>query len=149
MAPRWLEPLLRRWPPTVPTGTLTPRGAVRAIASFTFVVTLIAGLLIHVVDRSEYPTLGRGLWWAAQTVTTVGYGDAVPSATGGRIVAVIVMLSGIAGVSVATAAISAGLIESARRNRPAPHDDLVAARLEALADRLERIEDRLERRRAA
>jgi voltage-gated potassium channel len=140
---------LRVWPPVVPGGRLTPRRAVRAIATFTFLVTLVSGLLIHIVDRSEYPTLGRGLWWAAQTVTTVGYGDAVPAATEGRIVAVFVMLSGIAGVAVVTAAISASLIEEARHRRPTAHDDRLSARLEALEQQLDRIEQRLRRRSAA
>jgi voltage-gated potassium channel len=144
----WLA-RLRVWPPTLPGHRLTGRGAVRAIASFTFLVTLIAGLLIHIVDHREYPTLGRGLWWAVQTVTTVGYGDAVPGATGGRIVAVFVMLSGIAGVAVATAAISAALIEQARHRRTSPHEDQLAARLDALELQLSRIEDKLSRRSAA
>jgi voltage-gated potassium channel len=140
---------LHVWPPVTPGQKLTPRAAVRAIAWFTFLVTLASGLLIHLVDRTEYPTLGRGLWWAVQTVTTVGYGDAVPAETEGRIVAVFVMLSGIAGVAVVTAAISAVLMEQARHRRPSPHDDLVAARLDELGARLDRIEANLHRRNAA
>jgi voltage-gated potassium channel len=72
-------------------------------------------------------------------VTTVGYGDVVPKATAGRIVAVFVMLSGLAFLTVATAAISARLIESRRRS-----DEL-----EAIAERLDRLEALLRDRRAA
>ncbi len=39
--------------------------------------------------------LGDALWWAVVTITTVGYGDYYPVTTVGRIIAVIVMFSGI------------------------------------------------------
>jgi voltage-gated potassium channel len=131
---------------------LTPAGAVRAIAGTSLLVTLASGLLIHLLDREEFPTLGGGLWWAAQTVTTVGYGDAVPEATSGRIVAVYVMLAGIALITVATAAISARLIESARRAAPAsqePEESALDARLAEIVARLDRIECAMQERRAA
>jgi voltage-gated potassium channel len=115
----------------------------------TLLVTLFSGALIHIVDRREFPTLGAGLWWAAQTVTTVGYGDAVPEATGGRIVAVYVMLTGIGFLTVATAAISARLIESARRTVSEGDESALLLRLEELTDRLERMEASLRERRAA
>jgi voltage-gated potassium channel len=124
---------------------MSPWGAVRAITATTLLVTLVSGLLIHVVDRDEFPTLGSGLWWAAQTVTTVGYGDLVPEATAGRIVAVYVMLAGIAFLTVATAAISARLIAGARVGRDAE----LADRLERLCERFEQLEAGLAERRAA
>jgi voltage-gated potassium channel len=55
------------------------------------------------------------LWWAAETVSTVGYGDVVPHATRGRLVAVMVMLSALAFLTVVTAAITATLLESTHR----------------------------------
>ena len=93
---------------------------------------------MHLVDRREYPTIGSGMWWAAQTVTTVGYGDSVPSQTAGRIVAVYVMLAGIACVTVVTAAVSAVLIEGVRASKNESTD--VAALLAGLDERLARIE---------
>jgi voltage-gated potassium channel len=93
----------------------TPARAVRAIACVTLLVTLASGALMWLIDRKEFPTLGRGLWWAAQTVSTVGYGDVVPHATRGRLVAVMVMLSALAFLTVVTAAITATLLESAHR----------------------------------
>jgi hypothetical protein len=43
-----------------------------------------AGVLISVIDREEYPDVGIGMWWALQTVTTVGYGDVTPTHVAGR-----------------------------------------------------------------
>jgi voltage-gated potassium channel len=62
----------------------------------------------------EFPTIGRELWWAAQTVTTVGSGDAVPEATAGRLVAFVVMLNALGLVSVITGAVTAAMLEAAR-----------------------------------
>jgi Ion channel len=65
----------------------TPRGAAIVIATASTVMTVVAGLLVTVVDRETYPSIGSGLWWAAQTVTTVGYGDNVPMNLAGQLVA--------------------------------------------------------------
>src|SRR5262249_3353467 len=139
--PRWTE-LVRR--------SRTPGGAVRAVAVLTLAMTLVSGTMIHVIDHDEFPTLGAGLWLAAQTVTTVGYGDVVPQATAGRLVAVYVMLTGIAFLTVSTAAISASLIAGARRqSRSAADEAVLDARLTEISNRLERIEAALQHRRAA
>ena len=44
-------------------------------------------LLIRILDPHDFPTIGLALWWAVMTVTTVGYGDIVPTTTAGRFVA--------------------------------------------------------------
>ena len=72
----------------------TPRGAAIVIATVSTVMTVVAGLLMTVVDGESFPSIGSGLWWAVQTVTTVGYGDNVPTNLTGRLVAVLVMLLG-------------------------------------------------------
>ena len=56
----------------------TPRGAAIVIATASTVMTVVAGLLVTVVDGENFPSIGSGLWWAVQTVTTVGYGDNIP-----------------------------------------------------------------------
>jgi len=129
----------------LPSELTAPRAGM-AMAVVTVLVTVAAGLLIWTFDREEFPTVGRGLWWALQTVTTVGYGDAVPSRVEGRIIAVVVMLAGIAFVAVTTAAITAAFLESTRRRLRGDGDD-VQGRLDEIAARLDAVDASLRQRR--
>src|SRR5881398_1456096 len=73
--------------------SLTARRAAGIIAAFTVAITVAGGILERLLDHREYPTIGRGLWFSLQTVTTVGYGDVTPRQAIGRAIASIVMLS--------------------------------------------------------
>ena len=96
---------------------------------------------MHFADRDAFPTIGRGLWWSVQTVTTVGYGDAVPATVAGRLVAALVMLAGIAFIAVLTAVITASFIENARRRRGLDGDaEAGTAKLDEISDRLAALE---------
>lgn len=119
--------------------SLTARRAAAIIAGFTVLVTVVGGVFERVFDHPEFHTIGKGLWFALQTVTTVGYGDATPSHASGRIIATVVMLAGIAFLAVITASVTAGLIEASRRRTPRVDADL-AQRLDELNARLGRIE---------
>lgn len=57
-------------------------------------------------------SIGDALWWAATTVTTVGYGDRYPVTATGRVIAVILMVVGIALVGAITASIAAWFVSS-------------------------------------
>ena len=63
---------------------------------------------------STIKSFGDGLWWAATTVTTVGYGDKVPVTVEGRLVAVALMLVGISVLGVVTAAVAAWFVDQLR-----------------------------------
>jgi voltage-gated potassium channel len=121
---------------------LTARRAAFLIGGSSLLIAMVCGLLMRVVDKKNFPNTGSGLWWAVQTVTTVGYGDRVPTTTAGQILATLVMVVAIGLISVLTAAISAVFIESARQ-RLRRGDQIT---LEEIAERLERIERRLEER---
>ena len=119
---------------------LTARRAARIIASVTVSITIISGVLMHFTDEKTYPTIGDGLWWAIQTVTTVGYGDLVPTSTVGRAVAALVMVVGIGFLTVVTAAITSSFIESARRRIEGTQTDPLSVKLDQIGARLEVIE---------
>jgi voltage-gated potassium channel len=130
--------------------------SVRKAASVIVIVTaftvVASGLLMRVIDHKEFHSFGVGLWWAVQTVTTVGYGDVTPRDVGGRLVAAAVMLEGTALIAVVTAVITSTFVSRARIERDASgarHLDqeqaIVNARFDDLSARLERIEELLRR----
>lgn len=139
-----LERRLTRW---IAHAT-RPRGAAIVIAAVATTITVIAGVLMTVIDRDEFPSIGSGLWWAVQTVTTVGYGDHVPADVPGRIVATLVMLLGIGFITVITASITSGFVARWQREQSAAGDDAASAdQLRSIDERLERIEAALNERR--
>jgi voltage-gated potassium channel len=124
----------------------TPRGATIVIATASTVITVGAGLLMTLVDGEHFPSIGSGLWWAVQTVTTVGYGDDVPTSLTGRLVAVLVMLVAIAFLTVITASITSTFVSRVRREGTPPGAETATAeQVRQLDSRLERIEAALSR----
>jgi voltage-gated potassium channel Kch len=113
----------------------------------TLIVVLVAGVVITVVDQESFPNYGRGLWWAAQTVTTVGYGDVVPESGSGRVVAVIVMITGIGFITVVTGSIVSLFVTKITRHHDRAERERFERTIEEIAGRLERIEQSLAERR--
>jgi voltage-gated potassium channel len=126
-----------REPPSV-------REAAAVIVTATALIVLGAGLLISIIDSEEYPSLGVGLWWALQTVTTVGYGDVAPKNVSGRLVGAVVMLEGIAFIAIITAVITSTFVARAERE----HEREMAEDEDQLTDRqlIEKRFDELERK---
>jgi voltage-gated potassium channel len=82
------------------------------------------------VDHGDFTSFWNGVWWAAVTVTTVGYGDLYPTSVPGRIVAIVLMFAGIGFIAVLTATIASIFVKTDR-------SDETTAILESL-NRLER-----------
>ena len=89
---------------------------------FLYLMTFAAGAIIagaigeYIVESpvkdAKITSIGDAFWWAMATVTTVGYGDVYPVTTGGRIIASIVMIVGIAILGIFISTLDATLIES-------------------------------------
>ncbi len=80
----------------------------RAIISI-FIITIAAAAVVTYFEASqgeEFKTFWDSVWWVMVTISTVGYGDKVPVTPEGRITAVVVMLFGIALLSIITATVS-------------------------------------------
>ena len=140
--PRFVERRMTKFlrePPSV-------RGAAGTIVTATAIVVVAGGVLIRFLDHSEYSDVWVGMWWALQTVSTVGYGDVTPHHVSGRIVASFVMLEGIAFLAIVTAAITSTFVArateehlSAEAEDEESDYDKLAARLDALNGKLDRL----------
>ena len=97
--------------------TLLSPAFLKSFAALVLVLGLI-GLSIWLLERQRNPEhfggtraagLGSGFWWAAVTMTTVGYGDKVPKTGGGRVLGTVWMFVSIITISGFTAAIASAL----------------------------------------
>ncbi len=127
-----------REPPSV-------RVATGVIVSATAVVVLGSGIVIWALDHDEYPNIWVGMWWALQTVTTVGYGDVSPTNPSGRIIGAVVMLYGVAFVTIFVAAITSIFVARAAEERGVAEGE-AERRIEERLERIERTLEQLSRR---
>ena len=99
-------------------GSLRGRVAVYVSGS-TAMVLFLASLAVLDAERDAHDnnitTFPDALWWALTTITTVGYGDHFPVTGRGRVVAVGLMLSGIALLGVVTASFASWLLDKVRQ----------------------------------
>jgi ABC-type amino acid transport substrate-binding protein len=125
-------------------------GGLRRFFSMTFlkvvgaltVVLLASGLLVWVFERKRNPEMfggpthqgiGSGFWWAAVTMTTVGYGDKAPRTAGGRLVALFWMFTSLLIISGFTAAIASALTVGALDSPIQGPKDLLGLRVASVS----------------
>ena len=76
----------------------------------TTLVVLVSSLTVLVAERNApgatIVSFGDALWWAAETISTVGYGDMYPVTVPGRVIAVTLMVNGFLILSVLTATVA-------------------------------------------
>ncbi len=73
------------------------------------VMIVISGTVFSFVENRQ--TVPEGIWWAVVTATTVGYGDVVPTTGLGRLIATVLMFTGVSFLALLSAAIAARLVE--------------------------------------
>ncbi len=94
------------------------REEARSVAALLFVLLLtvvIAGSLMYMLENSEQPgvfsSIPAAMWWAIETLTTVGYGDMVPVTVAGRIVGGAVSIVGIGTLALFSGLITVGFLD--------------------------------------
>jgi voltage-gated potassium channel len=94
------------------------------------ILLLLAASLVYLLERSSQPdafgSIPAALWWAIVTMTTTGYGDVVPQTVLGRMLAGIVMISGILVFALWAGILATGYAEETRRREFLRTWDLVA-----------------------
>jgi voltage-gated potassium channel len=92
--------------------------------------------------ESKIHTLGDALWWATTTVTTVGYGDLSPVSPMGKLVAVALMIGGIALVGSVTATLASWIVQRVAEE-DAADEVATRAQIEQLREEIQRLSNLL------
>lgn len=95
------------------------------------IVLFMAALLAYAVERDAQPqtfgSIPQAMWWAIVTLSTTGYGDAVPQSFVGRVLAGVVMMSGIGVFALWAGILATGFAEEVRRRDFVNNWQLVSA----------------------
>ena len=121
------------------------------LAAMTLGLGILAGFVVTLIDREDFPTFGTGIWWAIVTLATVGYGDVVPHTPWGRVVGGAVIVLGVTFLSFLTATVTSYFVSSeqdatkeADQERRDAKDEQLLSALGKLEERLAAIESKLE-----
>lgn len=123
----WLAGLGRLW-----------SGELWAVFPCLAFLLVLVGFLVWIAERRVNPEqfggppargIGHGFWWAAVTMTTVGYGDKAPVGAVGRVIGLIWMFASLVIISGFTAAIASALTIGEMTAQVANADDLVRVRV--------------------
>ena len=126
---------------------LRPRNAAFVIAAIWVVAVIVFGIIERIADSETFPSIWLAFWWAIQTVTTVGYGDIVPGQASGKAMAAVLMIVGLAFLSVVTATITSVFVARRQAELAEAGKDPVMRRLDEIATRLVAIDAQLGSRR--
>ncbi|HEX5185310.1 MAG TPA: ion transporter [Nitrososphaeraceae archaeon] len=91
----------------------------------------------HNAPDSKITSLGDAFWWAVVTVTTVGYGDVYPITVEGRVIAAVIMVIGIAILSILISTVGAQFIESKIKDQRKREENSIKALIKKKIDKLE------------
>lgn len=97
---------------------------------------IVAAILVFAAERQRdgpIQSFADALWWAAATITTVGYGDVYPKTPAGRGVAVALMLVGISLFGLLTARVAAFFVQGAQ-------DEPIETKLEEILARIDQLD---------
>lgn len=115
----------------------------RSNAKYAFMVAglivLLAAVMVYSVEHdasgSNIHSLTDALWWAATTVTTVSYGDLYPVSPEGQVVALVLMVVGIALFGLVSASLASLFVQAETKDE---YEDL-AAKINRLEDKIDRL----------
>ncbi|MBK5111487.1 MAG: two pore domain potassium channel family protein [Thermoleophilia bacterium] len=138
----WVERRVRR---KVDRKGLRPSIAAWMIAIAWIGAIIVFGILEHLIDPETFDNVWLGMWWATETVTTVGYGDTVPEQTSGRLVAAVLMIGGLSLFSVITGIITSAFVTRAQADRSSDASDPPESKLDQVLAELEDVRGQLSR----
>jgi voltage-gated potassium channel len=131
------------------------REEARSIAAVLFILALtliMSSALMYMVEGEAQPnvfnSIPAAMWWAIETLTTVGYGDMVPITTVGKVLGGIVSIVGIGTLALFSGLITVSFMDQLRNRREQYHRVIEAHLTDGRLDQqeiqeIERIGDQL------
>ena len=113
------------------------------LALTTLTVALVAGFVVTVIDKQDFPDYGTAVWWAVVTLGTVGYGDVVPHTGWGRVVGSVVIIVGVTFIAFVTAVITSLFVEEEQKTHRRVTEDAQRAYQDEMRLLLEDMSSRL------
>jgi voltage-gated potassium channel len=114
------------------------------LALVTFALGLLAGFVVTLVDKKDFPTFGDGVWWSIVTLGTVGYGDIVPRTAWGRVVGSVVIIFGITFIAFLTATVTSAFVSAEQERLREQEEEREEAVEQETRQLLARLEERLD-----
>ncbi len=101
------------------------------VTSIFGIVMFGAALAAYIIERDVQPdkfgSIPQAMWWAVVTLSTTGYGDAIPQSFAARVLAGLVMMSGIGIFALWAGILATGFYQEVRRQDFVRNWQLVAA----------------------
>lgn len=120
------------------------RSHLLALLGVTVSIVVIGAFAALILDSgteaAQITNFSDAVWWSLSTVTTVGYGDIVPSSVGARIMGMGLMVVGIGVMAAFISQVSATLVES-RMKRSSRQDDLKATIISEIKAKIDNIDE--------
>ena len=113
------------------------------LAVTTLVVALLAGFIVTIIDKEDFPNYGTAVWWAIVTLATVGYGDVVPHTGWGRVVGSVVIIVGVTFIAFLTAVVTSLFVDEQQKTHRTPIEEAQRAYQDEMRRRLEDVASRL------
>lgn len=110
------------------------------LTAFLLVMFCSIGILIceQPDPNANIKTAGDAIWWSVATITTVGYGDVYPVTTEGRILAMVLMISGI-GLFGILSGLAASFFVGSKQQTIVHEENKILARLEKLEEKIDQL----------
>jgi voltage-gated potassium channel len=115
------------------------QGGYAAVFLTAFLLVMFTSLGVLVVERQDpnanIKTASDAIWWSVSTITTVGYGDKVPVTAEGRVLAIMLMVSG-AGMFALVSGLVVSSVIGLKRDKPDDKTEIIE-RLKSLEQKID------------
>ena len=107
-----------------------------------FLLVMFCSIAVLICEQQDpnanIKTAGDALWWGITTITTVGYGDKYPITTGGRFVAVFLMIAGV-GLFGVLSGLAASFFVGSSQKSMVQEENKILARLEKIEEKIDQL----------